>query len=145
MTGGCACRVLALVILTATPAFAQLNGENVPGDNGVRSGSQAAPGAYVGVLYYRYDTDTIRNRNGTRLVFDATQPLREVGQALRVGTERDPVAQGRELFCPGGAAHGQQHQADHDQTRRHAPVRPTRALTSPQHDSRHHDSARHEV
>lgn len=74
MTRGCACGVVALVILTATPAFAQLNGENVPGDNGVRSGSQAAPGTYVGVLYYRYDTDTIRNKDGTRLVFDPRQP-----------------------------------------------------------------------
>jgi hypothetical protein len=51
--------VLAAVTFVAAPAHAQLNGENLLGDTGVKNGSQAAPGTYVGLLYYRYSTDTI--------------------------------------------------------------------------------------
>ena len=65
--------VLALVTLVATPAFAQLNGENLLGDSGVKNGSQAAPGTYVGVLYYRYGTDTIKDKDGNTLTLDPTQ------------------------------------------------------------------------
>ena len=56
--------MLALATLVAAPASAQLNGENLLGDTGVKNGSQAAPGTYVAFLYYRYSTDTIRDKNG---------------------------------------------------------------------------------
>ncbi len=64
---------LALVTLAATPAYAQLNGENLLGDNGVKSGSQAAPGLYVSSLYYFYRTDTIKDADGNRISFDPNQ------------------------------------------------------------------------
>jgi hypothetical protein len=66
--------MLALCTVMAAPAFAQLNGENLLGDNGVKSGSQPAPGTYVGFLLYRYGTDTIRNKNGETLSVDPGQP-----------------------------------------------------------------------
>ena len=69
--------VMAIAIVTSmvatAPAYAQLNGENLLGDTGVKSGSQAAPGLYIGNLFYRYTTDTIRNANGQRIVLDPEQ------------------------------------------------------------------------
>ena len=67
------CAALALVMLVATPAYAQLNGENLLGDNGVKSGSQPGPGLYVSGLYYFYNTDTIKDANGNRVRLDPTQ------------------------------------------------------------------------
>src|SRR5262245_16905708 len=64
--------VLALATLVASPALAQLNGENLLGDMGVKSGTQPEPGFYVANLYYRYDTDTIKGPNGRTIVFDPT-------------------------------------------------------------------------
>ena len=64
---------LALSLLWPMPALAQLNGENLLGDSGVKSGSQPAPGTYVGFLYYRYATDTIKTKDGNTLTFDPSQ------------------------------------------------------------------------
>lgn len=61
--------VLGLVVCTA-PAAAQMAGENLLGDMGTRSGTQAAPGLYTSLLYYRYHTGTIRNGNGDRITID---------------------------------------------------------------------------
>jgi hypothetical protein len=67
------CAALALVTLVPAPAYAQLNGENLLGDNGVKSGSQPAPGLYVSGLYYFYNTDTIKDANGNRITYDPSQ------------------------------------------------------------------------
>jgi hypothetical protein len=56
----------------ATPASAQLNGENLLGDMGVKSGSQPEPGWYVSSIYYRYFTDTIKDQNGKTQALDPT-------------------------------------------------------------------------
>ena len=74
--------MLALATLVAAPASAQLNGENLLGDTGVKNGSQAAPGTYVAFLYYRYSTDTIRDKNGDVVSFDPSQPGSEVLHAV---------------------------------------------------------------
>ena len=66
--------VLALATFSAAPASAQLNGENLLGDMGVKSGTQPHPGFYVANLTYKYRTDTIKDPNGKRVVFDPTQP-----------------------------------------------------------------------
>jgi hypothetical protein len=66
--------VLALVTCLAAPVHAQLNGENLLGDTGVKNGSQPPPGMYAGFIYYRYSTDTIKDRDGNRLAFDPSQP-----------------------------------------------------------------------
>ncbi|HEX8029643.1 MAG TPA: sulfatase-like hydrolase/transferase [Vicinamibacterales bacterium] len=62
--------VLLLAALITTPAYAQLNGENLLGDMGVKSGTQPEPGFYVGSLYYRYFTDSIKGPDGQSVVFD---------------------------------------------------------------------------
>jgi hypothetical protein len=61
---GLAC---ALSLLGAVPAQAQLNGSHTLGDFGVQSGSQPAPGFYASLFYYRYDTDTIKDRDGNTI------------------------------------------------------------------------------
>ena len=74
MTGKVCTKALALAImlLAAAPAYAQLNGENLLGDMGVKSGTQPEPGFYVGSMYYRYFTDTIMGPDGDRVVPDPT-------------------------------------------------------------------------
>jgi hypothetical protein len=57
---------------SATPVNAQLNGENLLGDMGVKSGSQPEPGWYVSTIYYRYFTGTIKDQNGKTLALDPT-------------------------------------------------------------------------
>jgi hypothetical protein len=54
----------------ATPAHAQLNGENLLGDMGVKSGTQPESGLYVSTIYYRYFTDTIKDPEGNPLALD---------------------------------------------------------------------------
>ena len=57
----------ALTLLIAVPAEAQLNGSHSLGDFGIQSGTQPSPGFYAALFYYRYDTDTIKNRDGNRI------------------------------------------------------------------------------
>ena len=59
-------------ILVAAPAQAQLNGENLLGDMGVRSGSQPAPGLYASFIYYRYDASSLKGPDGKPLALDPT-------------------------------------------------------------------------
>ena len=70
-----ALRILTFVaaLAAATPARAQLNGENLLGDMGVKSGTPPAPGFYAGSLYYRYFTETIKGPDGKTVVFDPSQ------------------------------------------------------------------------
>ena len=58
---------LALTLLLAVPAQAQLNGSHTPGDYGVQSGSQPSPGFYAALFYLRYDTDTIKDADGNTI------------------------------------------------------------------------------
>jgi hypothetical protein len=64
-------RVLAFVagcVLWAAPAWAQLNGQNIKGDVGLKSGSQAPPGGYFVVPLYWYSADAVKNRNGDEVL-----------------------------------------------------------------------------
>ena len=69
MTGRRAPSLIAMVMLLAClclprVASAQLNGQNIKGDAGLKSGSQAPPGAYVAVPLWFYTADEVKNRNG---------------------------------------------------------------------------------
>jgi len=66
--------VAAGLILLAAPARAQLNGSHVPGDYGVQSGSQPAPGFYAALFYLRYDTDTIKDADGNIVRLSPSAP-----------------------------------------------------------------------
>ena len=51
----------------ASPASAQLSGQNLLGDFGLQSGSQPEPGLYVLMPFARYTADTIKDRSGSAL------------------------------------------------------------------------------
>src|SRR5277367_6171530 len=53
-----------LLTLIPTSAYAQLGGENVRGDLGLKSGSQAPPGWYIGDMFYFYNTDKLTFAGG---------------------------------------------------------------------------------
>ena len=56
-----------LLMLFPQSALAQLGGENIRGDQGLKSGSQAPPGWYLGDMFYFYETDTVVGANGNSL------------------------------------------------------------------------------
>ena len=63
---------IALPVLFATSAHAQLNGENLLGDMGVKSGTQPQPGLYVSTIYYRYRADSLKDAAGRSVNADPT-------------------------------------------------------------------------
>jgi len=46
--------LLVAALLYSVPAHAQLFGSNIAGDFGLKSGSQAPPGVYLGYFFYNY-------------------------------------------------------------------------------------------
>jgi hypothetical protein len=66
--------LFAVTLTVAAPAQAQFNGSHTLGDFGVQSGSQPAPGFYLAGFFYRYKTDTIRDRDGNRITLDPGAP-----------------------------------------------------------------------
>jgi hypothetical protein len=59
--------IVTLLVLPSTAA-AQLNGDNVKGDTGLKSGSQAPPGVYVAVPLWFYTADAVKNRDGNEIL-----------------------------------------------------------------------------
>src|SRR5690349_13452274 len=57
----------AIVIMNPAKGFAQLNGQNIKGDVGLKSGSQPPPGTYVAIPLYFYTADQIKDRDGNEL------------------------------------------------------------------------------
>ena len=71
--------VVALCV--AAPANAQLNGENLLGDMGVKSGTQPEPGLYISNIYYRYRAESIRDEEGRPLTLDPSGDASQTIQA----------------------------------------------------------------
>ena len=61
-------------ILVATSAHAQYNGSHTPGDFGVLSGTQPAPGFYGAAFYYHYSTDSIGTETAIGSLCRRTSP-----------------------------------------------------------------------
>jgi hypothetical protein len=61
---------LLAALFCASPAWAQLNGGNLTGDMGVKSGTQPEHGFYVSSIYYRYKTDSLKGPDGKSLDLD---------------------------------------------------------------------------
>lgn len=80
--------VLALVGLSSQVAQAQLNGHNIKGDLGLKSGSQAPPGVYVGALYYRYGADEIHDKDGNKIVLPGELGLNAGAFLVNVVTKK---------------------------------------------------------
>jgi hypothetical protein len=60
--------VVAVLFLRPSTAAAQLNGDNIKGDAGLKSGSQAPPGVYIAVPLWFYTADAVKNRNGDQIL-----------------------------------------------------------------------------
>ena len=95
MTGRRAPSLIAIVMLLAClclprVASAQLNGQNIKGDAGLKSGSQAPPGAYVAVPLWFYTADEVKNRNG-ETVLSGKLDAAVFGAALNVVTQKKLV------------------------------------------------------
>jgi hypothetical protein len=66
------CMLLITVTLVfGQPSFAGFSGHNTKGDFGLQSGSQLPPGWYlIAPMYYRYEADAIKDRNGNDISID---------------------------------------------------------------------------
>jgi hypothetical protein len=78
--------IVALFVLPSTAA-AQLNGDNIKGDIGLKSGSQAPPGTYIAVPLYFYSSDAVKNRDGNEIL-TGNLDAAIFGVALNVVTPR---------------------------------------------------------
>jgi hypothetical protein len=78
---------LALLVLVPATAFAQLNGQNIKGDAGLKAGSQAPPGAYIVVPLWFYTADALKNRNGDE-VLTGTLDAAVFGPGINVVTTK---------------------------------------------------------
>ena len=58
------------VTLNAGSVFAGFMGHNAKGDFGLMSGTQLPPGFYAIPLYYRYDGDSIKGKDGESIQVD---------------------------------------------------------------------------
>lgn len=66
---------LLVLVVSAASASGQLNGENIKGDVGLKSGSQPPPGTYLTNLTYFYHSDEIKVRDRT---------IESIGDSLNV-------------------------------------------------------------
>lgn len=55
-------------VMAAMPARAQLNGQNLKGDLGLKAGSQPPPGGYVLLPLYWYSADEVKDRAGNTIL-----------------------------------------------------------------------------
>jgi hypothetical protein len=61
--------ITLVLVLASHDAHSQMNGDNLKGDYGLQSGTQPPVGWYVGLLYSRYSTGEVKDRNGESLPF----------------------------------------------------------------------------
>ena len=66
---------------------AQLNGQNIKGDAGLKSGSQAPPGTYVAIPLWFYTADAVKGGDGDELLTGSLDAAL-FGAALNVVTTR---------------------------------------------------------
>lgn len=67
-------------------AFAQLNGFNIKGDQGLKAGSQAPQGIYVGAPLDWYNTNTVKNKDGKAISANGDLTLFLGGPLINVVT-----------------------------------------------------------
>ncbi len=78
---------IATALLLPSPAAAQLNGQNIKGDSGLKSGSQAPPGAYVAVPLWFYSADAVKDGDGDEIL-NGSLDSAVFGVGLNVVTNR---------------------------------------------------------
>ena len=77
---------LVIVLLYSHTSLAGFAGNNTKGDFGLQSGSQLPPGWYlVAPMYYRYDADTLRDRDGNQVSVDPQERGSLIANAYVLG------------------------------------------------------------
>ena len=79
--------VALFLFLLPAPAAAQLNGDTIKGDVGLKAGSQAPPGVYIAVPLWFYTADAVKNRDGNEIL-TGNLDAAVFGVALNVVTPR---------------------------------------------------------
>jgi hypothetical protein len=82
-----AAAAIAAVLLAPAESAAQLNGQNIKGDAGLKAGSQAPPGAYVAIPLWFYTADAVKDRDGNEFL-TGNLDAAVFGVALNVVTTR---------------------------------------------------------
>ena len=100
--------MVTVAVLLPTRSAAQLNGQNIKGDAGLKSGSQPPPGAYVVVPLWFYTADAVKDQDGRELLKGSLDSA-VFGGGLHRGHAEDPVR--RPLRVHGRAAGRQQPRA----------------------------------
>lgn len=59
---------MTVLCLLPSTASAQLSGQNIKGDTGLKAGSQPPPGAYVAVPLWFYTADAVKDRDGNEIL-----------------------------------------------------------------------------
>jgi hypothetical protein len=87
---GASIKWLAVAGLLLLPrlAFAQLNGFNIKGDQGLKAGSQAPQGIYAGAPLVWYNTKTVKNKDGKAITANGDLTLFLGGPLINVVTPR---------------------------------------------------------
>lgn len=75
------------VLFVPAAALAQLNGQNIKGDAGLKAGSQAPPNTYVAVSLWFYTADVVKDRDGVERL-SGNLDAAVFGVALNVVTTR---------------------------------------------------------
>jgi hypothetical protein len=78
---------IAVLFGVRADSAAQLNGQNIKGDAGLKSGSQAPPGTYVAIPLWFYTADAVKDREGAELLTGSLDAAL-FGAALNVVTTR---------------------------------------------------------
>jgi hypothetical protein len=60
--------LVTVMAFSPMPAAAQLNGGNIKGDAGLKSGSQPPPGSYVVMPLWFYSADAVKDRDGDEIL-----------------------------------------------------------------------------
>jgi hypothetical protein len=80
--------LLAVLVMSVTPAQAQLNTQHIKGTTGLKAGSMPPPHTYIPILYYVYKMDSVKDVNGNTLLDNVKLTSHAYGTGIYVVTSK---------------------------------------------------------